>query len=273
MGSQLPASGSFKTEQQDSRNQPETQPEAQPVMPIPGAYNPTWDDDPFHSRPIPQAVVTNPFARDNEIVPANPQASFNTPFTPTPLPATHVAHHHQSLNGQHMALGNVPFGYPSSWRGQPPPSFSRPNMPILGNPTVLGSSGRNTSALSDIINRTSGYDFVNGTDALGNALPEGLTDFLHDAFHDPGMTAKELDDLLQNISPDMDIPERNRDGTPAGLKRPLYPHQELALTWMKKMEDGTNKGGILADDMGLGKTISTLALILSRPATSRPKVG
>jgi SNF2 family DNA or RNA helicase len=30
------------------------------------------------------------------------------------------------------------------------------------------------------------------------------------------------------------------------------------------MEEGTNKGGILADDMGLGKTISALALILTR---------
>jgi SNF2 family DNA or RNA helicase len=35
------------------------------------------------------------------------------------------------------------------------------------------------------------------------------------------------------------------------------------------MEEGTNKGGILADDMGLGKTISSLALILSRPSTNR----
>lgn len=33
------------------------------------------------------------------------------------------------------------------------------------------------------------------------------------------------------------------------------------------MEEGKNKGGILADDMGLGKTISALALILSRPST------
>lgn len=35
------------------------------------------------------------------------------------------------------------------------------------------------------------------------------------------------------------------------------------------MEEGTNKGGILADDMGLGKTISTLALLLSRPSNDR----
>lgn len=45
-----------------------------------------------------------------------------------------------------------------------------------------------------------------------------------------------------------------------------YEHQKLALTWLKSMEEGTNKGGILADDMGLGKTISALALILTRPS-------
>jgi SNF2 family DNA or RNA helicase len=117
------------------------------------------------------------------------------------------------------------------------------------------------------------FDYTSGMDSHGNPLPERLSDFIQDAYHDPRMTEKDLDNLLQNIRPDMDIPEMNRDGTPAGLKRPLYPHQELALTWMKKMEQGSNKGGILADDMGLGKTISTLALLLSRPATTRPKVS
>jgi SNF2 family DNA or RNA helicase len=50
-----------------------------------------------------------------------------------------------------------------------------------------------------------------------------------------------------------------------------YEHQKLALTWLKSMEEGTNKGGILADDMGLGKTISALALILTRPPEDRAR--
>lgn len=87
----------------------------------------------------------------------------------------------------------------------------------------------------------------------------------------PPVTEKELDDLLKNISPD-DGSKTGHHPTPSGLKSPLYRHQEVALAWMKKMETGPNKGGILADDMGLGKTISALALILVRSNECRPKV-
>jgi SNF2-related domain len=72
---------------------------------------------------------------------------------------------------------------------------------------------------------------------------------------------------------DIEISKENREDTPDGLNYPLYEHQKIALTWLKRMEEGPNKGGILADDMGLGKTISALALILSRPSRdSRRKV-
>ncbi|KAI7830558.1 SNF2 family N-terminal domain-containing protein [Gamsiella multidivaricata] len=45
----------------------------------------------------------------------------------------------------------------------------------------------------------------------------------------------------------------------------LLEHQKIGLTWLQKMEDGTNRGGILGDDMGLGKTVQAMALIVSRP--------
>ncbi|KAH6605182.1 hypothetical protein Trco_006889 [Trichoderma cornu-damae] len=149
-----------------------------------------------------------------------------------------------------------------------PPAIS----PAMSRAPNLASSVSLTP-LSDIINRTSMFDYANRLDHLGNPLPGHLVDYINDSFHDPRVTEQELDDLLKNIRPDMEIPESNRDGTPEALKHALYYHQTLALTWMKKMEEGTNKGGILADDMGLGKTISTLALILSRPAKSRPKTN
>lgn len=174
----------------------------------------------------------------------------------------------QSFPGTPFAGNNqMPFGHmpmPGAYPGPP----LRPNLPMG---PVLASQSR--TPLSDIINRTSMFDYANGLDNNGDPLSGQLMDYLNDTFHDPRVTEQELDDLLQNIRPDMEIPEGKRDGTPEGLKHALYPHQTLALTWMKKMETGTNKGGILADDMGLGKTISTLALMLSRPAQSRPKVS
>lgn len=43
----------------------------------------------------------------------------------------------------------------------------------------------------------------------------------------------------------------------------LHKYQELGLSWLQGMEDGSNKGGILADEMGLGKTIQMLSLIVT----------
>jgi SNF2 family DNA or RNA helicase len=136
-------------------------------------------------------------------------------------------------------------------------------------------SSQSSWSLNNIISRTSMFDYSTYQNSVGQALPERLTNFLEDAFHDTRVSEKELDDLLQNIRPDMEIPEIARGDAPEGLKSNLYHHQQLALAWMKKMEEGTNKGGILADDMGLGKTVSTLALMLARraPPKSGPKVS
>ncbi|TVY91116.1 putative ATP-dependent helicase [Lachnellula willkommii] len=92
-----------------------------------------------------------------------------------------------------------------------------------------------------------------------------------DIVNDPRKNSEEIKSLLQNICADVDLPAESREGTPEGLKYPLYEHQKVALTWLKSMEQGTNKGGILADDMGLGKTLSALALILTRPSADRAR--
>ncbi|KAF9205533.1 hypothetical protein BGZ49_003897 [Haplosporangium sp. Z 27] len=80
---------------------------------------------------------------------------------------------------------------------------------------------------------------------------------------------KELRDLLANVeAAEEDIPPQDRTGTPDGMASDIFllEHQKIGLTWLQKMEDGTNRGGILGDDMGLGKTIQTMALIVSRPS-------
>lgn len=263
MGSQLPGDGGHD----DADSDVEIQSVVRQVSTLPGAY-PT-QADPFNSRPAPNAPASiggfnsaSPSQWSSQVA-AGLAGNAGLPhFSDGPVP------------GPHLDFNRFPG---SQVHGRSMPSFGQQSTSawLSGNPMASGGLSRNAAALSDIISRTSMYDYANGIDSFGNPLSDRLsefTDYVQNAAHDPRISDKELDELLQNIHPDMDIPERNRDGTPAGLKSSLYHHQELALTWMKKMEEGTNKGGILADDMGLGKTISTLALILSRPATSRPKV-
>jgi SNF2 family DNA or RNA helicase len=133
-----------------------------------------------------------------------------------------------------------------------------------------GPSVKKEESLSTIIKRTKAYDYETLTDGEGNFLDSRLAGLLHDYAEDPSKS--EIKQLLSNIIDDMDIPEQERGETPEAMKYPLYAHQQFALKWMTAMEEGTNKGGILADDMGLGKTISTLALMVSRPSAENIKV-
>ncbi len=87
--------------------------------------------------------------------------------------------------------------------------------------------------------------------------------------NDPTKPREEIKRLLENIRPDIELPPEDREGTPEAMKYPLMEHQKLGLAWLKNMEEGSNKGGILADDMGLGKTIQALALMVSRPSADR----
>ncbi|KAL2130227.1 hypothetical protein VTI74DRAFT_6724 [Chaetomium olivicolor] len=153
------------------------------------------------------------------------------------------------------------------------PAAARPGFMMNGRyysepgPSAVGSS------LAATINRVNGFDFNAMTDADGNPLDSRLANFLDDYVNDPRKTEEDIKQLLSNIRPDMEIPEEERGETPDAMKYPLYPHQQLALKWMTDMEEGTNKGGILADDMGLGKTISTLSLMVSRQSSDNVKTN
>ena len=101
-------------------------------------------------------------------------------------------------------------------------------------------------------------------DPLDQDLVNRYMDRVNYLTNDPTRTTAEIKSLLENIRPDEDLPPENREGTPDAMKYPLMEHQKLGLAWMMKMEEGSNKGGILADDMGLGKTIQALALMVHR---------
>ena len=224
---------------------------------MPGSYDQSWDSpNPWDRSPMPNSspLASNAFqAVGRHSLGANGQFPFGSNIQPV---------------NQNFMLRNQ-FSNPALRTAFHPASAVRPAF--NGTPWVPSNNG---PSVSNIIQRTNMYDYSNGVDVFGSPLPGRLTSvLLDDDDYEPSMTGKELDDLLNNIRPDIDIPEHNRGVGPPGLKYPLYRHQEVALNWMKQMEEGTNKGGILADDMGLGKTISTLALMHANPAKSRPKVG
>ncbi|KAK4176889.1 putative ATP-dependent helicase [Triangularia setosa] len=148
-------------------------------------------------------------------------------------------------------------------------SIDRPGLLNNGNFYDMDYLGTSGPSLASTIHRANNIDFQNMTDIDGNPLNPRLASYLDDFVHNPIKTEEEIQQLLSNIRPDMEIPEEERGETPPGMKYPLYPHQQLALKWMTDMEIGSNKGGILADDMGLGKTVSTLALMISRPSEDR----
>lgn len=183
----------------------------------------------------------------------------------------HLSRRTPSANvGYASYLSTTPQGPSSGWQPSTVPylnAFPGNNgqsitgaYPGMAPPTM-------NAPLAQILNQTSAVDYV----AMRDRLNQGLAGEIYNYVTDPRKTEKEIQDLLENIRPDTEIPVEDREGTPEGLKYPLYEHQKLALTWLKSMEEGSNKGGILADDMGLGKTISTLALLLSRPSRNKAR--
>ncbi|TGO66224.1 hypothetical protein BOTNAR_0065g00100 [Botryotinia narcissicola] len=160
--------------------------------------------------------------------------------------------------------GSMHSSHPENSMHGPGPAFNIDPMPEHGMGSTNFNSLRGTvSNRGNLSNVESNLGFLSPSFAY---TPQ-MTERMEHVINDPRKTEKEIKDLLENIKAEVEIPLEDREGTPEGLRYPLYEHQKIALTWLKQMEEGSNKGGILADDMGLGKTISTLSLILSRPST------
>ena len=207
------------------------------------------------------------------------------------------------LNGNHNSYGKLGDAGPSSWGysgGQLGQSIANTasnlwngaynlldqqigdfgNIPTgFGGASVYGSNGQGSS--TDIIDLES-YDEssyfrddlfswhgISAEDPANTDLVASFRDRVDYVTNDPTRTSEEIKSLLENIRPDEDLPPENREGTPEAMTYPLMEHQKLGLAWMKSMEEGSNKGGILADGMGLGKTIQALALMVSQKSSDR----
>ncbi|KAK3372015.1 SNF2 family N-terminal domain-containing protein [Podospora didyma] len=151
-----------------------------------------------------------------------------------------------------MSTIQMPHGLPMSAS-----SMDRPGVMVNGAyHNLLGQTPSDSGSAA--------YPPLSLTSTLDRVYSREIHNYVDGVVNDPRKTNAEIQQLLSNIRPGMDIPEEDRGETPEALKYPLYDHQLIALKWMSEMEQGSNKGGILADDMGLGKTISTIALMATR---------
>ena len=165
-------------------------------------------------------------------------------------------------------IGSIPAGLSGYGAGYGSSSSAYGATVSSTDPRVLGAmpgldySGQSHQrSLHSILNDDNPYS---ADDPNSQELYERYRQRYDYLTNDPTRTAGEIKSLLENIRPDEDLPPQNREGTPEAMMYPLMEHQKLGLTWMKAMEEGSNKGGVLADDMGLGKTIQALALMVSR---------
>ncbi|KAF2765473.1 hypothetical protein EJ03DRAFT_330945 [Teratosphaeria nubilosa] len=192
--------------------------------------------------------------------------------------------------------GHQQYPMPGAWpvMQPPPPSYGTMQqypsrnvqsglyIPSTGMNRAISSASGQLSELNYLVNgqnaSRNAYSIGNDDDLVyGGTQPRsdplsslyaGQEDLYRDRYeayagHDPTKTKEEIEALLANIRPDEELPAHLRVQTPEGMTVKLKKYQELGLTWLKKCEEGTNKGGILADDMGLGKTIQMLSLMVS----------
>ncbi|KAH9835070.1 zinc finger protein, C3HC4 type (RING finger) [Teratosphaeria destructans] len=233
-----------------------------------------------------------------------PSGRQSQPYSHAPAPPAYVSPYGGPVftSGQQGRMGSAQpgrpqYSMPGAWPGMqpPPPSYgtmqqypSRNVQSGLYIPSANIRSGTSSASgqLSELNYLVNGQNASRNAYSIGDdddlvyggtqprsdplsSLYAGQEDLYRDRYeayagHDPTKTKEEIEALLANIRPDEELPAHLRVQTPEGMAIKLKKYQELGLTWLKKCEEGTNKGGILADDMGLGKTIQMLSLMVSR---------
>lgn len=190
------------------------------------------------------------------------------------LPSQTVASQGPSYNDPRLAAYGQGYGSAAG------PAATSAN-PMTGGTNVYGSttnalySGARAlgSQVAGLINSLGGGGFASNPIDLDHEYAAPQRPTLEQSLqargwdgmiNDPTRSREELENLIENIRPDEEIPPEMRINSPKDLKIALMEHQKLGLAWLQKQEDSNAKGGILADDMGLGKTIQALALIATR---------
>lgn len=221
---------------------------------VPGV-EPSGYMNPFSFNPLPNATRSQ--TPTNGSIKTEPGSRSWNAHANTSVLATSSS----NFRAQHLAapFGKREYGH-HAWAGSSGGAVSLsgglPDYSALVNKPTMPGSHPTTSYPSQITPEINAM-FYRIQQPYG-----ALSDFVS-----PEEAKEELENLLQNIRPDEEL-SIGRRNTPAALKFTLMGHQQLGLAWMQSMEEGTNRGGILADDMGLGKTIQALSLMVTRPSTN-----
>ncbi|KAI0477367.1 SNF2 family N-terminal domain-containing protein [Xylariaceae sp. FL0804] len=213
-----------------------------------------------------------------------PLPSFTMPRLPNPLPSSAWPSFLQPAATAPTSLympgaqtpqshASLP-GFSQIAAGLPRPPNVQNSAPVYGQPAPSQSTANPFSGFGGGLNVSNSHGQAGPSD-LSAGEPNYDADFedmirdrgLSGLLADPSRTREDLQKLLENIGPDEDLPEELRANTPPAMSCTLLPYQRVGLTWLKKQEESSHKGGILADGMGLGKTIQAIALMLERPPT------
>ena len=164
------------------------------------------------------------------------------------------------LDGEINSYPSAPNHFGSSGRAGIGSADTSQNPTLLGFSPAQGMYDSRQQMVQDLMNENP-YDPANPTGAYHQYM-----EHLSHLSANPNRSTSDIKSLLENIRPDEELDSRTRIGTPEAMSAAatLYEHQKLGLQWMMKMEEGSNKGGILADDMGLGKTIQAIALMVMK---------
>lgn len=140
------------------------------------------------------------------------------------------------VNNQISSYGNAPMGFGGN------PVYDSSDLGVSSNYMGLDYFDQPPQNLAQNVFGRHGMD---AQDPANRALVDQYISRVDYVTNDPTRTAAEIKTLLENIRPDEELPPENREGTPEAMKYGLMEHQKLGLSWMKSMEEGSNKGGIL----------------------------
>lgn len=245
-------------------------PSGKPQSPFAAGGGESWSRTPINNdtaSPSPSTPAIR--AKPDPTVGSGP-GRFPTSATPWRMP-THATSYDRVKTeikpetGRYLSTQNIP-----AMTMPPIPQSAPPAMPgaFPGPHPYVSGGGNSVYDYPDYNSTTSALRLASQYHGFPydlDGLPLGYSDPRYE-YADPTKTKEELEELMKHIRPDEELTPKELIQPPHTLKATLMPHQLKGLAWMRKMEEGSNKGGILADDMGLGKTVQSIALILDRPA-------